>query len=99
MKVVALVSGGKDSCYAMMKCIQYGHEVSLLPRILSNFRSFVSCSEFPWNCLSKVQFFKLYELKSHLGFLDLCLHRSWHWLICCRLMIPSMNWTAICIKL
>lgn len=27
MKVVALVSGGKDSCYAMMKCIQYGHEV------------------------------------------------------------------------
>ncbi|KAG6751810.1 hypothetical protein POTOM_044019 [Populus tomentosa] len=29
MKVVALVSGGKDSCYAMMKSIQYGHEVSL----------------------------------------------------------------------
>ncbi|KAK9291859.1 hypothetical protein L1049_019809 [Liquidambar formosana] len=27
MKVVALVSGGKDSCYAMMKCIQYGHQV------------------------------------------------------------------------
>ncbi|KAF3514057.1 hypothetical protein F2Q69_00002974 [Brassica cretica] len=26
MKVVALVSGGKDSCYVMMKCIQYGHE-------------------------------------------------------------------------
>lgn len=30
MKVVALVSGGKDSCYAMMKCIQYGHEVLTL---------------------------------------------------------------------
>jgi hypothetical protein len=29
MKVVALVSGGKDSCYAMMKSIQSGHEVSL----------------------------------------------------------------------
>lgn len=29
MKVVALVSGGKDSCYAMMRCIDYGHEVSL----------------------------------------------------------------------
>lgn len=28
MKVVALVSGGKDSCYAMMRCIDYGHEVS-----------------------------------------------------------------------
>ncbi|KAL0787335.1 hypothetical protein Bca101_003581 [Brassica carinata] len=30
MKVVALVSGGKDSCYVMMKCIQHGHEVSIL---------------------------------------------------------------------
>ena len=28
MKVVALVRGGKDSCYAMMKAIHYGHEVS-----------------------------------------------------------------------
>jgi hypothetical protein len=27
MKVVALVSGGKDSCYAMQRCIDYGHEV------------------------------------------------------------------------
>jgi diphthamide synthase (EF-2-diphthine--ammonia ligase) len=27
MNVVALVSGGKDSCYAMMKCMQYGHQV------------------------------------------------------------------------
>ena len=25
---MALVSGGKDSCYAMMKCIHYGHQVS-----------------------------------------------------------------------
>ncbi|KAG2272854.1 hypothetical protein Bca4012_085942 [Brassica carinata] len=31
MKVVALVSGGKDSCYVMMKCIQYGHEVKSFP--------------------------------------------------------------------
>lgn len=31
MKVVALVSGGKDSCYAMMKCIQYGHQVLTTP--------------------------------------------------------------------
>lgn len=35
MKVVALVSGGKDSCYAMMKCIQYGHEVLILFSYLS----------------------------------------------------------------
>jgi hypothetical protein len=27
MNVVALVSGGKDSCYAMMKCMEYGHQV------------------------------------------------------------------------
>ncbi|KAK3029294.1 hypothetical protein RJ639_040130 [Escallonia herrerae] len=26
MKVVGLVSGGKDSCFAMMKCVQYGHQ-------------------------------------------------------------------------
>lgn len=27
MKVVALVSGGKDSCFAMMECVKYGHEI------------------------------------------------------------------------
>ena len=26
-RVVALVSGGKDSCYSMMKCVEHGHEV------------------------------------------------------------------------
>ncbi|CAI9115568.1 OLC1v1016495C1 [Oldenlandia corymbosa var. corymbosa] len=34
MKVVALVSGGKDSCYAMMKCLQYGHEIVALANLL-----------------------------------------------------------------
>lgn len=34
MKVVALVSGGKDSCYAMMKCIQYGHQIVALANLL-----------------------------------------------------------------
>ncbi|KAF8107716.1 hypothetical protein N665_0118s0080 [Sinapis alba] len=34
MKVVALVSGGKDSCYVMMKCIQYGHEIVALANLL-----------------------------------------------------------------
>ncbi|KAJ6423616.1 hypothetical protein OIU84_024565 [Salix udensis] len=34
MKVVALVSGGKDSCYAMMKCIQYGHEIVALENLM-----------------------------------------------------------------
>ncbi|VFQ81252.1 unnamed protein product [Cuscuta campestris] len=34
MKVVALVSGGKDSCYAMMKCIHYGHEIVALANLM-----------------------------------------------------------------
>ncbi|CAA7041137.1 unnamed protein product [Microthlaspi erraticum] len=34
MKVVALVSGGKDSCYTMMKCIEYGHEIVALANLL-----------------------------------------------------------------
>ncbi|KAL3520996.1 hypothetical protein ACH5RR_019145 [Cinchona calisaya] len=34
MKVVALVSGGKDSCYAMMKCLEYGHEIVALANLL-----------------------------------------------------------------
>ncbi|KAE9447998.1 hypothetical protein C3L33_20099, partial [Rhododendron williamsianum] len=34
MKVVGLVSGGKDSCYAMMKCIDYGHEIVALANLL-----------------------------------------------------------------
>ncbi|KAK4581441.1 hypothetical protein RGQ29_024901 [Quercus rubra] len=34
MKVVALVSGGKDSCYAMIKCIQYGHQVVALANLM-----------------------------------------------------------------
>ncbi|XP_073259975.1 diphthine--ammonia ligase isoform X3 [Populus alba] len=34
MKVVALVSGGKDSCYAMMKSIQFGHEIVALANLM-----------------------------------------------------------------
>lgn len=30
MKVVALVSGGKDSCYNMMQCVAAGHEIIAL---------------------------------------------------------------------
>lgn len=33
MKVVALVSGGKDSCYTAMKCEAYGHDVVALANI------------------------------------------------------------------
>ncbi|CAA0823929.1 endoribonucleases [Striga hermonthica] len=34
MKVVALVSGGKDSTYAMMKCEQYGHQIVALANLM-----------------------------------------------------------------
>ncbi|KDO19927.1 hypothetical protein SPRG_14835 [Saprolegnia parasitica CBS 223.65] len=30
MKVVALVSGGKDSIYSLLKCVQHGHEIVCL---------------------------------------------------------------------
>jgi len=33
MKVVALVSGGKDSCYNMIKCIEDGHEIVALANL------------------------------------------------------------------
>ncbi len=33
MKVVALVSGGKDSCYNMMKCVEYGHEIACIANL------------------------------------------------------------------
>ncbi|GMH35085.1 hypothetical protein BSKO_02953 [Bryopsis sp. KO-2023] len=34
MKVVALVSGGKDSCYNMMLCERHGHEIVALANLL-----------------------------------------------------------------
>ncbi|GFT87989.1 diphthine--ammonia ligase [Nephila pilipes] len=33
MKVVALISGGKDSCYNMIQCVAHGHEVVALAHL------------------------------------------------------------------
>ena len=33
MRVVALVSGGKDSCYSMMKCVAHGHTIVALANL------------------------------------------------------------------
>lgn len=33
MKVAALISGGKDSCYNMMYCIANGHEIIALANL------------------------------------------------------------------
>lgn len=35
MKVVALISGGKDSCYNMCKCVSDGHEIVALANLYS----------------------------------------------------------------
>lgn len=46
MRVVALVSGGKDSSYNMMKCVAEGHEIialaNLHPRDKGMFFEFIS---------------------------------------------------------
>ncbi len=34
MKVVALISGGKDSCYSMIECIRYGHQVVVMANLM-----------------------------------------------------------------
>lgn len=39
MKVVALVSGGKDSCYNMVKCVEHGHEIVCLANLAPPDRS------------------------------------------------------------
>lgn len=33
MKVVALISGGKDSTFNMMKCVENGHEIVALANL------------------------------------------------------------------
>jgi diphthine-ammonia ligase len=33
MRVVALVSGGKDSCFNMMQCVAAGHEIVALANL------------------------------------------------------------------
>lgn len=33
MKFAALLSGGKDSCYNIMKCVQHGHELMCLANL------------------------------------------------------------------
>ena len=33
MKVVGLVSGGKDSCYNMVHCVAAGHEITCLANL------------------------------------------------------------------
>eukprot|EP00026_Physarum_polycephalum_P004177 Phypoly_transcript_04194.p1 GENE.Phypoly_transcript_04194~~Phypoly_transcript_04194.p1 ORF type:complete len:703 (+),score=65.28 Phypoly_transcript_04194:42-2111(+) len=33
MKVVGLVSGGKDSCFNLMQCMKYGHEIVVLANL------------------------------------------------------------------
>ena len=34
MRVVALISGGKDSCYSMQLCKKHGHDIVALANLL-----------------------------------------------------------------
>ncbi|KAL1258453.1 hypothetical protein QQF64_011697, partial [Cirrhinus molitorella] len=34
MRVVALISGGKDSCYNMMQCVSAGHSIVALANLM-----------------------------------------------------------------
>ena len=34
MKIAALLSGGKDSCYNMLECVKRGHEIVCLVNLL-----------------------------------------------------------------
>lgn len=38
MRVVGLLSGGKDSCYALMQCVAAGHDVVALATLLPPIR-------------------------------------------------------------
>lgn len=33
MRIVALISGGKDSCYNMMQCVAEGHQIVALANL------------------------------------------------------------------
>lgn len=37
MKIAALLSGGKDSCYNMLECVKRGHEIVCLVNLLPGF--------------------------------------------------------------
>jgi len=45
MKFVALLSGGKDSCYNVIQCQKYGHELVCLGtvRIIANTTAAMQC--------------------------------------------------------
>lgn len=41
MKVAALLSGGKDSCYNMLQCVKRGHEIVCLVNLLPGKMHFI----------------------------------------------------------
>lgn len=41
MRVVALISGGKDSCYNMMQCVVAGHSIVALANLQPQHRGYL----------------------------------------------------------
>lgn len=90
MRVVALVSGGKDSSYNMMKCVAEGHEIVALANLHPKDKGSL-CSLFICDytlCVVIIRAFFLLIFNYNMAFtLFSC--------FCCH---SQMNWIAICIK-
>ena len=63
MKVVALISGGKDSCYNMIECVRNGHEIvalaNLKPKIEGEIDSMM------YQTVAQVSFIKISLIEIH----------------------------------
>ena len=63
MKVVALISGGKDSCYNMIECVRNGHEIvalaNLKPKIEGEIDSWM------YQTVAQVSFIKINLIEIH----------------------------------
>lgn len=57
MKVAALLSGGKDSCYNMIECVRHGHEIVCLVNL---------CPGSAWLRCSSIENRNVNELDSYM---------------------------------
>ena len=54
LKVVAIVSGGKDSCYSMIQCVAKGHEIVALANLRPKNHEGKKITEFPFEILENL---------------------------------------------
>ena len=80
-------SGGKDSCYNMVLCQTYGHEVGERIDALKSLH-------IAWNCSKHCAPTTAASRPNH----HHCLCRSWRWPTCCQVSTRPMTWTATCTR-